>query len=625
MRRVMRPDPRLGVGRCAGRWMGLTLLLPLVLVIVSVLLPGTRVTAQDTGLAGEPSLPAAAGGSGYAKGFTPPEMDLSYLGAWTPAVRASYTGTLPVAFDWRAVDGVNYVSPVKNQGTSGCCYAFAALGNVESKEFIDGAPSLPDYAERHVRDCSWYALDPESGWDPSLGGNYVMVANHLAQMGTVLESDLPYSATPGACPAGLTYQTTLLGWEMLSGPTVVPTATLKAAIMDHGPVYSSIYVGDAYNPAWDAAFRTYDGSSVLVYTGGQITTNHAVLIVGWDDTLAHAQGRGAWIVKNSWGSGWGDGGYFTIAYGADDGYGAAGLGSYAAYMTDRQPYDEAGALWSYDEAGWRGYVGYRSTEGWGANVFTATEQTQVTRVEFWTVDAMERVDIALYGDFGSGPVGPPLWQSEGHSYDYAGYRSVPVDPPLALEAGARVAAVVRFVARTTQMPVPIDTVSSPDGNSWISPRGTGWAQPPYDVGIRLRTSTAPPDVAIVKTVSGGEVGPGDAITFTLAVANVGGGIAANVVVTDVMPVQVVETAVASTLAITATGGVDYVWSVEPLASGAGGVITITGRLTDSYAAGEVFENRALIFDPLDVTPGNNVSVVGVGLRRVYLPLAIRGR
>ena len=233
----------------------------------------------------------------------------------------------------------------------------------------------------------------------------------------------------------------------------------------------------------------------------------------------------------------------------------------------------------------------------------------MTRVEFWTVDAMERVDIALYGDFGSGPVGPPLWQSEGHSYDYAGYRSVPVDPPLALEAGARVAAVVRFVARTTQMPVPIDTVSSPDGNSWISPRGTGWAQPPYDVGIRLRTSTAPPDVAIVKGVSEGEVGPGDAITFTLAVANVGGGIAANVVVTDVMPVQVVETGVTSTLAITATGG----------------VITITGRLTDSYVAGEVFENRALISDPLDVTPGNNVSVVGVGLRRVYLPLAIRGR
>jgi C1A family cysteine protease len=60
--------------------------------------------------------------------------------------------------------------------------------------------------------------------------------------------------------------------------------------MDHGPVYSSIYVGDAHNPAWDAAFRTYDGSSVLVYTGGQITMNHAVLIVGWDDHLAHAQG-----------------------------------------------------------------------------------------------------------------------------------------------------------------------------------------------------------------------------------------------------------------------------------------------------------------------------------------------
>ena len=213
-------------------------------------------------------------------------------------------------------------------------------------------------------------------------------------------------------------------------------------------------------------------------------------------------------------------------------------------MTDWQPYDEEGTLWSYDEAGWRGHVGYvGSTTAWGANVFTATAQTRVTRVEFWTVDAMERVDIALYDDFGNGPVGPPLWQSQGHRYDHAGYRSVPVNPPLAFEAGARVAAVVRFVARTTQKPVPIDTLSSQDSNSWIS-YGTGWT--PYsDVGIRLRTSAALPDVAIVKTVSGSKVGPGDLITFTLAVANIGGGIASNVVVTDVMPAQVVETTVAS--------------------------------------------------------------------------------
>jgi len=632
MRRVIRLDPRfssvarrLGVGRCVCRRMASAILLVLVLVIAGSLLSDTRVIARDTGSVGDPPVPAAAGGGGYARGFTPPDMDLSYLGAWSLTVSASYTGTLPVAFDWRVVNGVNHVSPVKNQGASACCYAFAALGNVESREFIYGAASLPDYAERHVRDCSWDALDPGSGWDPSDGGNYLMVANHLAQMGTVLESDLPYTTTLGLpCPTDVSYQTTLLGWELMSGPTAVTSATLKAAIIDHGPVYSSIYAGDANNPAWDAAFGTYDGSSVLVYDGGQITTNHAVLVVGWDDTLTHDQGHGAWIVKNSWGTDWGDDGYFRIAYGPDDGYGAAGLGSHVAYMTDWQPYDEEGTLWSYDEAGWRGHVGYvGSTTAWGANVFTATAQTRVTRVEFWTVDAMERVDIALYDDFGNGPVGPPLWQSQGHRYDHAGYRSVPVNPPLALEAGARLAAVVRFAARTTQKPVPIDTLSSQDGNSWISSNGTGWT--PYsDVGIRLRTSAALPDVAIVKTVSGSEVGPGDLITFTLAVANIGGGIASNVVVTDVMPAQVVETTVASTLAITAAGTADYMWMVEPLASGPGGVITITGRLTDTYAAGEVFENRAFIFDPLDVTPANNVSVARVGLRKVYLPLTIRG-
>ncbi len=82
-------------------------------------------------------LPVAAVGAGtlggYAKGFTPPEMDLSYLGAWTPPAQASITETLPAAFDWRDVDGVNYVTPVNDPGTWGCCYAFAALGNVVSK------------------------------------------------------------------------------------------------------------------------------------------------------------------------------------------------------------------------------------------------------------------------------------------------------------------------------------------------------------------------------------------------------------------------------------------------------------------------------------------------------------
>lgn len=68
---------------------------------------------------------------------------------------------------------------------------------------------------------------------------------------------------------------------------------------------------------------------------------------------------------------------------------------------------------------------------------------------------------------------------------------------------------------------------------------------------------------------------------------------------------------------------DYVWAVAPLDSNARGVITITGRLTDTFVVGDVFENTAIIFDPQDRTPANNVSVVTVGLQKVYLPLVLR--
>ena len=75
------------------------------------------------------------------------------------------------------------------------------------------------------------------------------------------------------------------------------------------------------------------------------STNHMVLIVGWDDTATHSGGQGAWIVKNSWGTGWGDAGYFKMAYGS------AGTGTFVSYMTEWQPYDADGDLLYYDEAG----------------------------------------------------------------------------------------------------------------------------------------------------------------------------------------------------------------------------------------------------------------------------------
>ena len=554
----------------------------------------------------------------HATGFIAPPMDLSYLAVESYPGRLSASDTITETFDWRDRGGVNYVTPVRNQASCGACYAFAGLGNIESKALIDGVTPAPDYSENHAKDCTWFSSNiPGAGG--CTGGNYNMLANLYSKAGTVNETDDPYTAADGACqsPAG-PYQTTLLGWQMLSGPMAPPTMTVKQALVDNGPLYSAFYTGDIRAPAWDATFDAYDGSTVLNYTGDVTDTNHAVLIVGWDDTAVHSGGQGAWIVKNSWGTAWGDNGYFMIAYDS------AGIGTYAAYVTDWQPYDANGGIWYYDEGGWTGYTGYgASPTAWGLNVFTATQQTNATHVEFWAPDAMSDVDISLYDTFdGSTPSGL-LWQSNDHMYPAAGYYSVPITAPVQVAPGDTVVAAVRFTAQNTTKPIPTDRYGPVSGNSYTSLNGVIYVDSTYDIGIRLRTSTTPADLALTKEVLGANFGPGDPITFTLTMENTGTGPAKSPVLTDTMPSEVVNTAVTSTVLITQTGTQDYVWQVAPLGPGETGIITITGELAGGTAEGEAFENEATVYDPQDGRLTNNTSSVQIGLKQVFLALVLR--
>ncbi|MCJ7736434.1 MAG: lectin like domain-containing protein, partial [Anaerolineae bacterium] len=394
----------------------------------------------------------------HATGFIAPPMDLSYLTVESLPGRLSASDSITETFDWRDRGGANYVTPVRDQSSCGACYAFAALGNIESKVQIDGVAPAPDYSENHAKDCTWIGGNVP-GWGGCTGGNYMMLANLYSKTGTVAEADDAYTPVERACqsPAG-PYQTTMLGWQMISGPTAAPTSTIKQALVGYGPVYSAIYAGDVQDPTWDATFNSYDGSTVLNYVGGVATTNHAVLIVGWDDTATYSGGQGAWVAKNSWGTAWGDNGYFMIAYGS------AGIGTYVSYMTEWQSYDNGGDVWHYDEGGWAGSTGYVGNHtAWGLNVFTATEQTNVTRVEFWAPDVMPDVDISLYDTFDGGSLSGLLWQSNDNTTPTAGYYSVPLDAPLTVAPGDNVVTVVRFTAQATNTPVPWDSFGPVSG------------------------------------------------------------------------------------------------------------------------------------------------------------------
>ena len=412
-------------------------------------------------------------------GYLPMPMDLSHLRAQLPAGVA--LSALPSRWDWREA---GKVSPVKNQGACGACYAFALNAAFESRLLIDGA-GLFDLSENNAKECFWEEQNNyrPGGWPVGScdGGNCYMVANQYARFGSVNETCDPYSASDVACNAGCPSQKTVLGWSLINGGEIPDPSIIKAYIQTYGPVHTSFYAGNG--DAWDTALNNYDGSYTLYYAGSQ-RTNHAVLIVGWDDNLAHAGGKGAWIVKNSWGTGWGSGGFFTIAYGS------ASIGTDTGFVSAWMDYDSAGGLLHYDEAGMNDTVGWiGSKTDWGLAAFSPTRNTRATRAEFWTSDATTDIDLYLYDSFDGNNPGSLLWSQLNLSYNEAGYHSVPINPSVPLFAGNDVFLVVRITNATSNYPLPIDGRSPAQTNrTFHSYDGTpgSWS----DVGVRFKADVA---------------------------------------------------------------------------------------------------------------------------------------
>jgi C1A family cysteine protease len=207
---------------------------------------------------------------------------------------------LPTQYDWR---DHGYDSPVKDQGECNAGYAFAAVDAMQAAIWKTDSINLDSlvFSENHAKECNWHALNHYAGLPNTCeGGNFKMLTNLFTQQGLVLETCDPYVDFDAACNTSCKSQYYITEWqEFCPGYELAKIELIKQKLMEHGPLYTQM------DPKI-TGFEDYSVGNVLT----DISTDpnnwtHGVLIVGWDDNLAYSGGKGAWIVKNSYGAEWG--------------------------------------------------------------------------------------------------------------------------------------------------------------------------------------------------------------------------------------------------------------------------------------------------------------------------------
>jgi len=217
---------------------------------------------------------------------------------------------LPESWDWRNVNGVNYVSPVRDQKQCGSCYAFGTLAMIESRIRIMTNNALqPVLSTQNIVSCSEYSQG-------CAGGFPYLVSKYGQDFEYYEENCLPYTGHDSPCkPCDLTktdlYHAT--GYYYVGGHYGGCSAEeMLFEVYINGPVAVSFEVYDD--------FYSYTGGVYIHNSTKRMNewevTNHAVCVVGWG--VDEDSGIPYWTVKNSWGTSFGEDGYFRIRRNTDE-------------------------------------------------------------------------------------------------------------------------------------------------------------------------------------------------------------------------------------------------------------------------------------------------------------------
>jgi C1A family cysteine protease len=426
------------------------------------------------------------GDGALAGGRRPSPLNLSHLdGVNTFPTRSRGASVSAASFDLRTQ---NKLSAVRDQGSLGLCWAFGALGSLESTLRPGVSTDLSEIQLAYQTFGVPGGLTAYTNWYDNGGDDWGAVSALTRWASPVYESEAPYpSGLPVAIPGGtvrfhvqdVVYLPTPFDYDWLDVSDVSHTTAilnLKTALVTYGGVSAGM-CSDFVSPYWNA------GTNAFYYSGSD-GQDHGVVIVGWNDDYSRTNfvstnrppGDGAWIVRNSWGADWGDGGYFYASY-----YDKK-LSGAIAYTAESA--DNYGAVYQYDPLGWVENLGYSSNTAWFANRFTAAANQTLRACSFYTSAPNSTYTISVYA--GSGATNPTegtriLGPVTG-TVETPGYHTVKFSSGAGVSSGQTFAVVVGLTTPGYTKPIPVesalagysDNAAASAGQSFVSPDGTTW-------------------------------------------------------------------------------------------------------------------------------------------------------